>query len=410
MIKVWRQTVLVGIALWLAASLQGRENPGVYHYSWEILLSNRASLQAGEPRLVAALENLIQDAETALELPLMSVQDKIYIAKSGDKHDYLSIGRYSWPNPNTEDGLPWVTRDGMVGPGVSDDTDFLRFGRLNRAVSTLGLAYFFTGEVRYADKAAALIRHWYIQEETRMNPNFTYAQVVPGTRDENLMGYGVIEANSLSALLDGIGLIQDSGVWSEEDQQAILEWMTELYRWLQESPHARAAYNLKHNIGTWADGLTAHIALFCSDREEAERVLSEVLQRRINVQIQPDGSQPHEERRRTSFAYYLYNVNALLKCAILGEHVGVNLFDYQSADGRSIRKALAYVAPYLNPEREWVKQDITEIKRTPLLTILSSWLNYRDDPEFLELFETYGKDRQLDHRWRLLSRPHIEEE
>lgn len=394
--------ILVSILLCGTWSLYGQDNPGVYHRSWEALLKNRSALQQTDSPLRPALNKLLSEADEALQMPLQSVLDKVHVAKSGDKKDYLSIGRYSWPNPNTADGLPWVTRDGEVGPGVSDETDFLRFGRVNRSIETLSMAYFFTGHQPYAERTAKLIRHWYLDSETGMNPHFTYAQIVPGVRDENTHGYGVIEANGLSSVMDAVGLIRDSGEWSSEDDQAMLDWFNELFQWLQESPHARAAFNLKHNIGTWFDGLTAHIALFCSKEDEALRILSGALQRRIQVQIEPDGSQPHEQRRRTSFNYYLYNTNALLKCAILSEHVGLNMFDFESADGRSIRKAVAFVVPYLDENKTWVKEDIAGIRRTPLLTILACYLNYRADPEFEELFIQYGIDNQLDHRWRLI--------
>ena len=47
-----------------------------------------------------------------LAIPLQNVVDgKKLVAPSGDKHDYISVGTYWWPNPDTSDGLPYIRRD-----------------------------------------------------------------------------------------------------------------------------------------------------------------------------------------------------------------------------------------------------------------------------------------------------------
>ena len=43
-----------------------------------------------------------------------SVMDKQHVPPSGDKHDYMSLGPYWWPDPDKPDGLPYIRRDGEV--------------------------------------------------------------------------------------------------------------------------------------------------------------------------------------------------------------------------------------------------------------------------------------------------------
>ena len=65
-----------------------------------------------------AFDKLTLDAEIALDMPFHSVMDKETVPPSGSKHDYMSLSIYTWPDPNTPDGLPYRIVDGVVNPGV----------------------------------------------------------------------------------------------------------------------------------------------------------------------------------------------------------------------------------------------------------------------------------------------------
>ena len=64
--------------------------------------------------------------------------------------------------------------------------------------------------------------------------------------------------------------------------------------------------------------------------------------KRIDTQIEPDGSQPHELKRTRSFNYSTMNLDAFFRLGILAENVGINLWEYESQDGRSYKQALEY--------------------------------------------------------------------
>src|SRR5258705_13448090 len=73
-------------------------------------------LQAGDASLAPALNKLKRDADRALRGGPFSVTEKSITPPSGDKHDYMSIAPYWWPNPNTANGRPYVRRDGAGNP------------------------------------------------------------------------------------------------------------------------------------------------------------------------------------------------------------------------------------------------------------------------------------------------------
>ncbi len=61
-------------------------------------------------------KELFAEADRILEEPELSVTFKTVPPLSGNPHDYDSLSRYDWPNPDTPDGLPWIKRDGVTNP------------------------------------------------------------------------------------------------------------------------------------------------------------------------------------------------------------------------------------------------------------------------------------------------------
>jgi hypothetical protein len=95
-----------------------------------------------------------------------------------------------------------VQRDGLRNP-EADDTTRYDAGLLRCMVEDiewLALAYFFTDDQSYAEHTADLLRAWFISPETRMNPNFRFAQIIPGRAE--VRGTGIIESRHLTRVVD----------------------------------------------------------------------------------------------------------------------------------------------------------------------------------------------------------------
>ena len=103
--------------------------------------------------------NLLKNAEKILDKKNPTVTDKELFPPTKDKRDYLSISRYWWPDETKKKGLPWKRIDGDTNPDTQTDAvDRKRLGRMSNYVSTLGLAYFLSGDDRFAKKGASVVR------------------------------------------------------------------------------------------------------------------------------------------------------------------------------------------------------------------------------------------------------------
>lgn len=330
--------------------------PRVFLLDAKHLPATRQQLQTGAPQFAAALEALRRDADEALQRKPVSVLDKPVVPPSGDKHDYMSQAPYFWPNPATTNGLPYVRHDGKRNPEIGKLTDHANILSMPEAAQKLALAFYYTRDEKYAAHAALLIRTWFLSPETRMNPNFTFAQAVPGVNSGR--GTGLIESRNLVKVVDAVGLLAGAKAWSEADQTGLEQWFAAFLDWMQQSRNGREERAAKNNHGTYYDVQVVSFALFLGRTAEARGVLTAVRTNRIPVQIQPDGRQPLELVRTKAWSYSVGNLSGLFSLATLGDATGVDLWHYQTPDGRGLAKALDYLIPFGLHEQDWPHEQL----------------------------------------------------
>lgn len=330
--------------------------PRVFLIDGRKLAETRRRLQSGDQTFAAALAKLETDTRRAMQQKPTSVVTKATTPPSGDKHDYMSQAPYFWSNPNKPDGLPYINRDGERNPEINKITDHLALDQMERAVRTLSLAYYFKDDEAYAAKATQLLRAWFLDPATRMNPNLEYAQFIPGVNTGR--GIGLIETRGLANTVDAIGLLAGSKSWTSADQKGVEDWFGKFLQWMQESQHGREENAAKNNHGTFYDVQSMSFALFMRRIDLAKQIAEAAKEKRIALQVEPDGRQPLELRRTKAWSYSNMNLDGLLQLARLSENVGVDLWNFQTKDGRGIRGALEYLYPYAMEDQKWSYQQI----------------------------------------------------
>lgn len=341
--------------------------PRVFEADPHMLADAKAALATGNSSLKPALLKLLSDADHALKMTPPSVMDKQRLPPSGDKHDYLSQAPYYWRDTDSPDG-PYIRRDGQHNPEVDVDFDAKGFARVCSSAQTLALAFYYSGNEKYAAKATQILRVWFLDPATKMNPNLNFGQGIPDKVDGRPSG--LIAARGLVDVVDAIGLLARSKSWTAADQQGMLDWMTRYFQWLTTSKIGQGEAHARNNHGSFYDTQAAAIALFIGKTDVARRIILDVPTTRIAHQIEPDGRQPLELVRTKSFHYSLFNLRALIDLASIGQNLGVDLWHYTSPDGRSICQALEFMAPYANPNKKWPYQQIQEPNRADLGELL----------------------------------------
>ena len=346
----WYQLLCVTLLLPLCLAASAQQQPRVFVLNADFLAEQRQKVLASPTEYERALTAIREMADRALLEGPWSVMDKKYVPPSGDKHDYMSVGPYWWPDPLKPDGLPYIRRDGETNP-ERYEYDSSRMKSMVHAVVTLARAWYFTDDARYAERAVLLLRTWFLDTATKMNPHLQYGQAIRGITEGR--DIGIIDTATMVQLIDAVGLLQLADAWSDSDQSELQQWFRAYLDWLLTSAHGRSEASRTNNHAVWYHVQVASFALFVGDLDTAKQVFESVGPRLIDKQVEPDGRLPKELARTRPFQYTTMTLRGFLNLASMGEQVGVDIWRYRSDDGRGLEQALHWFEPFVAGRADW---------------------------------------------------------
>ncbi len=305
---------------------------------------NMETLKKAKAENPALVEKIIKDADKYLPKTISSVVDKNKPAPSGDKHDYISCAPYYWPDPANPTG-PYIRRDGEKNVAVTTP-DKNNMGTMANSVISLSLAYNLTSEEKYAAKAVENLRIWFLNPQTKMNPNLNFGQTIYGYFGGKGRGAGMIETYKLVEMLDGVELLRKSPKFTKTDQKNLSIWFADFLNWMLTSEVGNQEHNAKNNHGVAFDIQVVRFALFAGKNDIALKFINDFPSRRLFKQIEPDGKQPAELARTKALHYSAFNIQHMLDMCLMAKTLDIDLLDAKSADGRSILKAIEFMAQY----------------------------------------------------------------
>jgi hypothetical protein len=337
-----------------------------------VLASARTAIAQGDPVHKAALAQLVKRADAMLAFKPVSVMDKKDVPPSGDKHDFMSLAPYWWPDPAKPDGLPYIRKDGVVNPEVRNYPDKEQMPKLCENVYWLSLAWHYTGKDAYAAHAARLLRTWFLDTATRMNPNMKYGQAVKGVTEGR--AEGLIETRHFLFALEGIQLLKGSKHWTAADQAGMQAWVRAFLDWMQTHPIGIDERNARNNHGIWYEAQRLGYAQYVGDKILAASVLRDA-QARLDREQSADGSFPLELARTTSLGYSVFVMHAFSVIAELSRRSGDDLWSYAGPKGASMRRGMDHLLPYLSGRAEWKHPQIKPFQPETAFGLL--WASFR---------------------------------
>ncbi len=268
---------------------------------------------------------------------------------AGGPHDFYSEGDYWWPDPENPGG-PYIQKDGQSNPENFSDHRHAMV-RLSEHVAVLTSAWLLTGDKKYAAKAADHLRAWFVDSETKMNPHMLYAQAIWGRHTGR--GIGLIDAYHLVEVARSAQILIENGMIPEQQASQIKGWFTQFQQWMTTHQYGIDEMNAKNNHGTtWVATASAMASLtgnkellaFCSERFKTVLLPS---------QMADDGSFPLELRRTKPYGYALFNMDAFAIVAQILSTPEDNLWAYETADGKSLRKGMEFIYPFIVDKESW---------------------------------------------------------
>lgn len=315
------------------------------------------------------LPDVFKNIDDALNQGPFSVLQKDFMPPSNDKKDYLSMGTYWWPDEETNDGRPYIRKDGQINPEVFKITDREYMTKTCAYALNCALAYQNTTDDRFALKASLLLKSWFINDSTRMNPHLDYGQGVPGRREGRR--YGIIETIDLWQAYESARLIQNTEYWSNEDQRQLKVWYSDFLDWLLTSELGKLEGKTRNNHHSWYNVQVGHLALIGKRDSLLEAIIEDTKLQVLDTQLEEGGRQPEELGRTLSFSYSTMNLMAYFHLAFLAEEVGIDLWNYRNSSGVGLRDALDFIVREVLDEDGWSYPQIKTARYDGLIEMLN---------------------------------------
>jgi hypothetical protein len=300
-------------------------------------------------------KQILAEAEWAMQQKTITVTASFSPRSAGGKHDFFSEADYFWPDPKNPDG-PYINRDGESNPAnfVEHRKAMIR---LSEIIGALASAYKITGDEKYVRQAIIHLKAWFIDPETLMNPNLQYAQAIKGKFTGR--NYGIIDSIHLMEVAQGLIVMEDCPAMDAQTTEGVKKWFAEYTNWLLTSKPGIQEKLTKNNHSTCWAMQVASFAKLCNNRAVLDSISVMYKTVLLPNQMATDGSFPLELARTKPYGYSIFDLDAMTAlCQILSTPKD-NLWAFETPDGKSIKKGISYLYPYIADKSKWqLKPDV----------------------------------------------------
>lgn len=306
----------------------------------------------------------------------------------GGPHDFYSEGDYWWPDSNHPGG-PYIRRDGFNNP-ANFNAHREAMIRLSLIVPALTAAWLITRQKKYSDHAARHLQAWFVEPETKMNPNLQFAQAIFGISKGR--GTGIIDTLHLVEVARAATLL-DRGSALRSGAE-VRRWFADYLEWMRTSKNGQDERDAKNNHGTCWVLQAGEFARFTSNTDVMEWSRDRFRTTLVPQQIAPDGSLPLELARTKPYSYSLFDMDVLCGIAQSLSTANEDLWNFSTQDGRSLKKMMDFMVPYIDDKSKWpYAHDVEHWDDFPIRNpaLLFAGLAY-DKPQYIAIWKRLNPD------------------
>jgi hypothetical protein len=337
-------------------------HPNMYINSDEIA-AIKSKISAGEQPWKNAFDTMLADANKALSQSSYSVT----FQGSASNTFYSESPYCGW---TAVDGGR-DCRDGQINP-QADRGDYEAAIKLSWAMRNLALAYAFTNDPKYAEKALTLIRTWTIDPDTYMKPGRKSGS---GAIIELLI--------TIPGLYYGADLIWNYPAWDAAEKSAFLGWVSTYTNYVSRM-------NLyKNNFSNWQSVLVASGGALLGDKRLMNRAF-DLYKFLVPLQIDVNGYMIKESSRTKGLSYSLFAINAMIQTAEIAKHQGIDLYNYKLGDGRGLELALDRYVQFSKDPSTWNYQQIRVVTSEDIAPYELAY-SYFHKPAYLDVVQKWGR-------------------
>lgn len=300
-------------------------------------------------------QQILAEADWAMKQSPVTITAESSSRSAGGKHDFFSEADYFWPNPANPDG-PYINRDGETNPNnfVAHRKAMIRFSTI---IGALASAYQLTHDEKYVKQAVVHLKAWFVNPETLMNPNLSFAQAVKGSSTGR--SWGIIDTIHFMEVAQGILVMEKAKSFDKQSLTVIKKWFADYILWLNTSKNGVAEKLAKNNHSACWVMQVASFAKLCNDQSMLDSLRVRYKTVLLPTQMATDGSFPLELARTKAYGYSIFNLDAFtMICQILSTSKN-DLWKFETADGKSIQKGINYLYPFVADKSKWtLKPDV----------------------------------------------------
>lgn len=294
-------------------------------------------------------KQILSIAQSNLSIKPITVTATFSNRSAGNRHDFFSEGDYWWPDSTNPEG-PYIQKDGQTNPNnfVAHRLAMIGFSQL---VGNLTSAYLISGNTKYSKAVLPHLHAWFVDTASRMNPSLLYAQAIKGKVTGR--GVGIIDMIQMMEVAQSVRILEKAGMIPLKELKSIKQWFAEYLEWVTHFSYGIDEREAKNNHGTcWVMQVLSFSKLTGNDslQKDCANRFQQIL---LPGQLAQDGSFPLELKRTKPYGYSIFNLDAMTMVAYLLKKENPSIFQYQLKDGRNMRRAIQFMAPFVQDKSRW---------------------------------------------------------